>query len=95
MPVGPDGRPELGWVITHEDITDGLAKTEIVEKRKLELERQNIRLDAAVNNISQGLCMMDARGRLVICNEPYARIYNLPETLLRPGTPVRGGCGRG
>ncbi|WP_157959701.1 EAL domain-containing protein [Devosia submarina] len=81
--------PELGWVITHEDITDGLARTEIVEKRKLELERQNIRLDAAVNNISQGLCMMDARGRLVICNEPYARIYNLPEKLLRPGTPLK------
>ncbi len=81
--------PELGWVITHEDITDGLARTETVEKRKLELERQNIRLDAAVNNISQGLCMMDARGRLVICNEPYARIYNLPEKLLRPGTPLQ------
>lgn len=76
----------LGWVVTHEDITDEIARTEVVQKRKLELERQNIRLDAAVNNISQGLCMMDAKGRLVICNEPYARIYNLPAQLLRPGT---------
>ena len=78
----------LGWVVTHEDITDEIARTEMVQKRKLELERQNIRLDAAVNNISQGLCMMDARGRLVICNEPYARIYNLPSNLLRPGTQL-------
>jgi diguanylate cyclase (GGDEF)-like protein len=78
--------PELGWVVTHEDVTESLARSAVIEKRKLELERQNIRLDAAVNNISQGLCMMDARGRLVICNEPYARIYNLPEKLLRPGT---------
>lgn len=78
----------LGWVVTHEDITDEVARTEVVEKRKLELERQNIRLDAAVNNISQGLCMMDARGRLIICNEPYARIYGLPEHLLRPGTQL-------
>ena len=76
----------LGWVVTHEDITDEMARTEVVQKRKLELERQNIRLDAAVNNISQGLCMMDARGRLVICNEPYARIYNLPPNLVKPGT---------
>src|SRR5690606_28421896 len=53
----------LGWVVTHEDITDEIARTEVVQKRKLELERQNIRLDAAVNNISQGLCMMDAKGR--------------------------------
>ena len=78
----------LGWVVTHEDITDELAQSETAQKRKLELERQNIRLDAAVNNISIGLCMMDARGRLVICNEPYARIYNLPEHKLRPGTQL-------
>jgi diguanylate cyclase (GGDEF)-like protein len=78
----------LGWVVTHEDITDEIARSESQQKRKLELERQNIRLDAAVNNISIGLCMMDARGRLVICNEPYARIYNLPVQLLRPGTQL-------
>ncbi len=78
----------LGWVVTHEDITDEIARSESQQKRKMELERQNIRLDAAVNNISIGLCMMDARGRLVICNEPYARIYNLPVTLLRPGTQL-------
>ncbi|WEK04249.1 MAG: EAL domain-containing protein [Candidatus Devosia phytovorans] len=78
----------LGWVVTHEDITDEIARTEIAQKRKLELERQNIRLDAAVNNISQGLCMMDARGRLVICNEPYARIYSLPQNLVKPGTQL-------
>lgn len=79
---------KLGWVVTHEDITEEIARAESLQKRKLELERQNIRLDAAVNNISIGLCMMDARGRLVICNEPYARIYNLPVTLLRPGTQL-------
>jgi diguanylate cyclase (GGDEF)-like protein len=78
----------LGWVVTHEDITDEIAQAEIVEKRRLDLERQNLRLDAAVNNISIGLCMMDARGRLVICNEPYARIYNLPPDYLRPGTQL-------
>jgi PAS domain-containing protein len=49
--------PGLGWVVTHEDVTDELARSEIVQRRKAELERQNIRLDAAVNNISQGLCM--------------------------------------
>lgn len=79
---------KLGWVVTHEDITDEIARSESQQKRKLELERQNIRLDAAVNNISIGLCMMDARGRLVICNEPYARIYNLPTELLKPGTQL-------
>jgi diguanylate cyclase (GGDEF)-like protein len=78
--------PGLGWVVTHEDVTDEIARSETVQRRKVELERQNIRLDAAVNNISQGLCMYDAKGRLVICNQPYARIYNLPESYLKPGT---------
>jgi diguanylate cyclase (GGDEF)-like protein len=80
--------PGLGWVVTHEDVTEEIASSEIVQKRKRELERQNIRLDAAVNNISQGLCMYDAKGRLVICNAPYARIYRLPAELLVAGTPL-------
>jgi diguanylate cyclase (GGDEF)-like protein len=79
---------KLGWVVTHEDISDEIASLASQNKRKLELERQNIRLDAAVNNISIGLSMMDARGRLIICNEPYARIYNLPIELLKPGTQL-------
>ncbi|WP_423065754.1 EAL domain-containing protein [Devosia sp. CN2-171] len=80
--------PGLGWVVTHEDVTEEIASSEIIQRRKHELERQNIRLDAAVNNISQGLCMYDPKGRLVICNQPYQRIYNLPERLLRPGTQL-------
>jgi len=77
---------DLGWVATYEDITDKLSRTRSADRRKADLERQNLRLAAAVNNISQGLCMYDAKGRLVICNEPYARIYGLPEHLLKPGT---------
>ncbi|MBK8084442.1 MAG: EAL domain-containing protein [Devosia sp.] len=80
--------PGLGWVVTHEDVSEEIASSEIIQKRKRELERQNIRLDAAVNNISQGLCMYDPKGRLVICNQPYQRIYKLPENLLKPGTQL-------
>ncbi|SFZ85324.1 diguanylate cyclase (GGDEF) domain-containing protein [Devosia enhydra] len=78
--------PGLGWVVTHEDVTEEIATSELVQRRKRELERQNMRLDAAVNNISQGLSMFDAMGRLVISNQPFQRIYELPETLLAPGT---------
>ncbi|MBN9307079.1 MAG: hypothetical protein BGO82_07085 [Devosia sp. 67-54] len=80
--------PGLGWVVTHEDVTEEIASSETIARRKRELERQNIRLDAAVNNISQGLCMFDPQGRLVICNAPYARIYALPDDLVKPGTPL-------
>jgi diguanylate cyclase (GGDEF)-like protein len=80
--------PGLGWVVTHEDVTEEIAASEIAQKRKRELERQNLRFEAAVNNISQGLCMFDARGRVVISNDPYARIYHLPDHLAKPGAAL-------
>ena len=40
--------PGLGWVVTHEDVTEEIASEEIVQKRKRELERQNIVNDTAV-----------------------------------------------
>jgi diguanylate cyclase (GGDEF)-like protein len=80
--------PALGWVVTHEDVTEELASTEIVQGRKRELEQQNLRLDAAVNNISQGLAMFDAQRHLVLRNSPYGEIYGLPAELLKAGTPL-------
>jgi len=50
------------------------------------VQTQNIRFNAALNNMSQGLCMFDADKRLVVCNERYARLYALPPDLLEPGT---------
>jgi len=34
----------------------------------------NRRLDTALNNMSQGLCMFDSEGRLVLCNERYIQM---------------------
>ncbi len=73
--------PNLGWVVTHADVTE-------VRERERELERQKIRLEAAVNNMSQGLCMFDADRRLVICNRNYATLYGLPPDLVKSGTSV-------
>lgn len=43
-------------------------------------------LDLALNNMAQGLSMYDAEGRLVMCNDRYRELYELPERLVRPGT---------
>jgi len=50
-----------------------------------EQRRNLIRFEAAVRNISEGLCMFDAESKLVICNERYASIYGLPSELTKPG----------
>jgi diguanylate cyclase (GGDEF)-like protein len=81
--------PGLGWVVTHEDITEHIARMRALEEREVELKRQNIRFEAAVDNMSQGLCMFDREHKLVICNKRYADVYGLPSELVRPGTTLQ------
>lgn len=49
---------------------------------------QNQRLDAALAHSPHGLCMFDAEKRLILCNSAYSRLYDLPEELTLPGTPL-------
>lgn len=58
-----------------------------VEDSQQEIQEQKLRLDTAINNMVEALCMFDAEKRLVVCNERYARLYQLPPELLRTGTP--------
>src|SRR5690606_15417058 len=81
--------PGLGWVVTHEDVTEESARADMAAERKHELEQQFALLDAAINNISHGLSMFDSEFRLVTSNAEFARMYGLPSQLLRPGTPFR------
>ncbi len=77
--------PGGGWVATHQDVTEQYQKEKIIEQRSLELEQQNMRFDAAVNNMSQGLSMFDKDHKLIICNKPFAKLYKLPKKLTKPG----------
>ena len=47
---------------------------------------QNVQMAAALDNISQGLIMLDANGRVVVCNRRYSEMYGLPPELSEPGT---------
>jgi diguanylate cyclase (GGDEF)-like protein len=80
--------PNGGFVTTHQDITVDIARLEAIEANQALLAKQNLRFEAAVNNMSQGLCMFDRDERLVICNEPYAALYRLPPERVVPGTPL-------
>ncbi len=42
------------------------------------LREQKLQLDAALNNMLQGLCMFDADGKIVLVNQRYADMMNLP-----------------
>jgi len=53
------------------------------------LRRQNVLLDAALNNMTQGLNMFDSAGRLVVSNEHYVAMYGLAAADVKPGASVR------
>lgn len=70
-----------GWVATYDDITDR-------ERAERTLAEQNRRFDAALNNMPHGLCMFDAQQRLIVCNQRYADMYQLPRHLTEPGATL-------
>jgi diguanylate cyclase (GGDEF)-like protein len=49
---------------------------------KNKLRQQKILLDTAIENMSQGLCMFGADGRIILFNERYSRMLNLPPAWL-------------
>ena len=77
-----------GWVATHEDITERIRHEKDVFQQAIELARINMRFDSALNNMTQGLCLFDADKRLVIANSRFREMYDLPEELVMPGTPL-------
>ena len=79
--------PDGGWVATHEDITERSRQESAILQQSSELSRINMQFDAALSNMTQGLCMFDGEKRLVVWNERYAKLYQLPPELLKVGTP--------
>ena len=59
-----------------------------MEQRDAEVNLQNARFDAALNNMSQALCMVDAERRLIVCNARFVELFGLPPALALPGTPI-------
>jgi diguanylate cyclase (GGDEF)-like protein len=60
-----------------------------LNEKSYELERANVRFDAALNNMSQGLCLFDASAHIVVCNQQYLQMYDLSSDVARPGCTLR------
>ncbi len=60
-------------------------RTAALSAREAELSAQNLRFDAAINNMSQALLMFDDSARLVIHNDRYLEMYNLKPSVVTPG----------
>jgi diguanylate cyclase (GGDEF)-like protein/PAS domain S-box-containing protein len=65
-----------------------IARQNHTAQQRLELER--LRLDTALNNMTQGLVLYDAKARVVTTNQRYLDLHSLPAELVKPGLPFRG-----
>src|SRR5260370_38032740 len=53
------------------------------------LGEQGQLLSIALNNMSQALCMFDAKGRLAVCNTRYVQMYRMSPEQVASGCTVR------
>jgi PAS domain-containing protein/uncharacterized protein YoxC len=54
------------------------------------LSEHNRRLSSALNNMSQGLNMFDATGRITLLNNRYLQMYKLSPEVVKPGCTLKG-----
>jgi diguanylate cyclase (GGDEF)-like protein len=52
------------------------------------LRIRNLQFDSAINNMSHGLCFFDPAHRLIVCNDRYVEMYDLPRDRIAPGTSL-------
>nr|NKR04646.1 PAS domain-containing protein [Escherichia coli] len=57
----------------------------LLKEQEDRLTATNLRLDAALDNMSQGLCLYDAQDRLMVVNRRYSEIYGLSANAVVPG----------
>jgi diguanylate cyclase (GGDEF)-like protein len=67
-----------GSIVVCSDIT-------VLKDQEETLKGINIRLDAALDNMSQGLCLYDAHDRLQVVNRRFCEIFGLPAEKVQPG----------
>jgi diguanylate cyclase (GGDEF)-like protein/PAS domain S-box-containing protein len=65
------------------------SQDQLIAESEEKLRQQNIRLDAALNNMTQGLCMFDADEKIVVFNRRFLEMYRLSPQVVRPGCKLR------
>ncbi|MDQ0444177.1 bifunctional diguanylate cyclase/phosphodiesterase [Methylobacterium persicinum] len=65
-----------------------MASAEERARGERDLRAQYERFGVALDNMIQGLCLFDADRRVVVMNERFAALYDVPAQLRQPGTRV-------
>ncbi len=80
--VSQSGTSDGGSIVVCSDIS-------LLKQQEEKLKGTNLRLDAALDNMSQGLCLYDAENRLQVVNRRFSEIFGLQREQLQPGITFR------
>ncbi|WP_299820193.1 EAL domain-containing protein [uncultured Jannaschia sp.] len=64
------------------------ARRELIEKSEAEINKRRERLDAALDNMSQGLCMFDNEHQLIVHNRRFLEMHGLTLDAIKPGMEI-------
>ena len=76
--IGRSATQDGGFVAMVSDVT-------ALKSQEARLRATNVNFDAALANMSQGLCLYDADSRLVVVNRRFADVYRLDPASVVPG----------
>ena len=86
--IGASSARLLLEVVHRQGRTDLDTVAAIVGEAVQDLRFNQRVLEAALENMSQGICVVDAELQLVAWNRRYASLFDYPEALLQVGRPV-------
>jgi diguanylate cyclase (GGDEF)-like protein/PAS domain S-box-containing protein len=69
---------DQGFLVVFSDVT-------LLKQQEANLRAINLRLDAALDNMSQGLCLFDGQDRLEVVNRRFFDIFGLSRENIEPG----------
>jgi diguanylate cyclase (GGDEF)-like protein len=87
--------PDLRWLrVSHSATREGgfiVVCSDITESKmqKARLSEINLRMDAALDNMSQGLCMFDQQSQLQVVNRRFFEIFEIADDKIRIGQSYR------
>jgi diguanylate cyclase (GGDEF)-like protein len=71
-----------GFIAFYSDIS-------ILKNQEAQLTAANLLLDAALDNMCQGLCLYDSEQRLKVVNRRFCELFHLPPERVKPGIMFR------
>ena len=83
------GAALVGRIVHGRPFAASRPSPESLARHEEALRAAHLRFDAALNNMSQGLCMFDADNVLLVVNRRFCEIYRLDPSRIVPGITFR------